>query len=415
VANGTASAQPDRQKHRVAGVFARAAPAYDQVGPRFFARFGSRLVELAQVRQGETVLDVACGRGASLFPAADGVGAAGRAVGIDLADGMIDELTRDIRARGLLNVETRVMDAEDLRFPAETFDCVLCGFCLFFFPQRERALSEMRRVLKSGGRLAISTWGKTDVRWRWLDDLLDSYRSKGSLDAAKPALPFAGSSPSIWMPTIDGAATNGGAARRNVNPAATGLSRPSRGHIPPRSNRRRACPSACEDAGSAATAARASRGEIMKITAPKRLALLAGLLLLALIVFATGIQAAQAAPAGTQGRGGFDAAHFTAPQPQGRGGFDAARFTAPQPQGLTAAHRYAHGGRFQPPANVLAAQSGSSGASTRTAWIAAGAAAAALIVVIAAWALSRRRRQPGGRPSPAYCAQHPEDALCTTA
>lgn len=67
------------------------------------------------------------------------------------------------------------MDAEDLRFPPAIFDHVLCGFSLFFFPRRERALSEMKRVLKPGGRLAISTWGKTDAQWQWLDDLLDSY------------------------------------------------------------------------------------------------------------------------------------------------------------------------------------------------------------------------------------------------
>jgi ubiquinone/menaquinone biosynthesis C-methylase UbiE len=175
VTSSTPSAEPDRQKERVAGLFGRAAPAYDQVGPRFFAQFGSRLVELAQVRQGETVLDIACGRGASLFPAAGRVGPAGRAVGIDLAESMIDEVSRDIDARGLVNVEAHVMDAEDLRFPPATFDHVLCGFCLFFFPQRERALSEMKRVLKPGGRLAISTWGKIDAQWQWLDDLLDSY------------------------------------------------------------------------------------------------------------------------------------------------------------------------------------------------------------------------------------------------
>jgi ubiquinone/menaquinone biosynthesis C-methylase UbiE len=175
VNDGTPSTQQNRQKHKVADLFGRVAPAYDQVGPRFFARFGSRLVELAQVRRGGTVLDIACGRGASLFPAADCVGPTGRALGIDLAEGMIEELTRDIQARGLLNVEARVMDAEDLRFPAGTFDYVLCGFCLFFFPQRERALSEMKRVLKPSGRLAISTWGKTDARWRWLDELLESY------------------------------------------------------------------------------------------------------------------------------------------------------------------------------------------------------------------------------------------------
>jgi hypothetical protein len=204
----------------------------------------------------------------------------------------------------------------------------------------------------------------------------------------------------------------------------------------------------------------------MKITARRRLALLAGLLLLAVIVFATGVQAALAATVvgtGVSGSGtasatqkhgsgfpvpggqtatqagssatssqlqGLTAAAarqhvqgvvtsvpaVTAPAgTQGGGGFDAAHFAPPQPQGLTATRRYARGGRAPSVANVSAAQAASSGTSSTTAWIAAGSAAAALIVGIAVWAPVRRRRRPGGRPSAAYCAQHPEDALCTTA
>jgi len=55
-------------KHEVAGIFGRAAPTYDRVGPRFFSHFGRRLVTLAQIPGGAKVLDVATGRGAVLFP-----------------------------------------------------------------------------------------------------------------------------------------------------------------------------------------------------------------------------------------------------------------------------------------------------------------------------------------------------------
>jgi ubiquinone/menaquinone biosynthesis C-methylase UbiE len=162
-------------KERVTGIFGRAAQTYDQVGPRFFSRFGRRLTELADVRPGQSVLDVACGRGASLLPAARLVGPRGRVAGVDLAEPMVDQLTQDVSALGLRNVEVMLMDGEDLRFPDGSFDRVLAGFCLFFFPRRELALAEMRRVLKPGGRLALSTWGKTDPAWQWLEDLVDSY------------------------------------------------------------------------------------------------------------------------------------------------------------------------------------------------------------------------------------------------
>jgi O-methyltransferase / aklanonic acid methyltransferase len=59
------------RKQEVVGVFGRAAPTYDQVGPRPFAHFGRRLVELAELRPTDEVLDVAAGRGAVLFPAVD--------------------------------------------------------------------------------------------------------------------------------------------------------------------------------------------------------------------------------------------------------------------------------------------------------------------------------------------------------
>jgi ubiquinone/menaquinone biosynthesis C-methylase UbiE len=185
----TASSEADKRKIGTAGVFSRAASTYDQVGPRFFAHYGRRLVELAQVSQGSEVLDIACGRGASLFPAAEQIGLGGRAVGIDLAEGMVEALTPEIRVRGLDNVEARVMDAENLLFPDATFDYVLCGFSLFFFPNLERALSEMVRVLKPKGRLVSSTWGKADERWRWLDNLLESYLPEPPRPSEQPQTP----------------------------------------------------------------------------------------------------------------------------------------------------------------------------------------------------------------------------------
>ena len=169
-------APEDREeKRQVAGVFSRVARDYDQVGPGFFARFGARLTEVAGVRPGQTVLDVACGRGASLLPAARRAGPGGEVLGVDLSQGMVDELARDIRVWRLGNAQVQLMDAEHLTLPAGAFDHVLAGFCVYFFPHLERALAEMRRVLRPGGRLTLSTWGRTPAEWQWLDDLIDAY------------------------------------------------------------------------------------------------------------------------------------------------------------------------------------------------------------------------------------------------
>ncbi len=145
------------QKAQTRAIFDRIAPEYDVAGPGCFAHFGRRLAAAAELAPGQRVLDVATGRGAVLFPAAERVGPAGAVIGVDLAEGMI-RLTREEATRRGVDVALRVMDAESLDFPDASFDRVLCGFGIMFFPQLDRALGEFRRVLKPGGRVALSTW-----------------------------------------------------------------------------------------------------------------------------------------------------------------------------------------------------------------------------------------------------------------
>jgi ubiquinone/menaquinone biosynthesis C-methylase UbiE len=147
----------EQRKAQTTATFNRLAPDYDVVGVGCFAHFGRRLVADVGVERGQSVLDVATGRGAVLIPVAEQVGSAGRVVGIDLAKAMIEAARHDMSARGL-QAELRVMDAERLEFDDASFDRVLCGFGLMFFPHLQTALAEMRRVLKPGGRLGASTW-----------------------------------------------------------------------------------------------------------------------------------------------------------------------------------------------------------------------------------------------------------------
>ena len=147
-------------KSEIARMFSRASTTYDHVGPRFFSYFGKKLVEFGAPHQGSRVLDIACGRGAVLFPAAEVVLDSGEVVGIDISPGMITQVRRDIRKNNVGNVHVHVMDAEDLDFDGSTFDVVFCGLCLFFFPNLDRALSEIYRVLKPGGAMVASTFKK---------------------------------------------------------------------------------------------------------------------------------------------------------------------------------------------------------------------------------------------------------------
>ncbi len=179
---------PLDKKEILQGIFTRSASSYEQI--RYFPIYGEWLVDTAQIPEGSNVLDVACGRGAVLFPAAQRVGATGTVTGIDLADGMARETDAEIKRRGLTQAEARQMDAENLDFPDSFFDVVLCGFSLQFFPHLDRALSEFRRVLKPGGRVAVTTWGgDDDSRWDWYDKLREQYQANvklGSNSLDKP-------------------------------------------------------------------------------------------------------------------------------------------------------------------------------------------------------------------------------------
>jgi ubiquinone/menaquinone biosynthesis C-methylase UbiE len=164
-------------KEHLSGLYDRAAATYDRIGPRYFAHFGRRLVELAGLHEGASVLDVGCGRGACLFPAAERVGPSGSVVGVDLSAAMVKEVTREIERLGLGHAQVRQMDAEALEFPDSCFDAVFCGFVLFLLPDLDAVLFESLRVLKPGGEFLASVFGKRlDPRWDAYRRLVGTYR-----------------------------------------------------------------------------------------------------------------------------------------------------------------------------------------------------------------------------------------------
>jgi ubiquinone/menaquinone biosynthesis C-methylase UbiE len=164
-------ADHDAHKRQIVGVYERAAAQYAQVGPPFARLTGQRLVDLVGVASGDRVLDVACGRGASLFPTAAAVGPSGRVLGIDLAGAMVAHTAAEIAGRDLTNADVQVMDAERLELPDRSFDVALCGFAVFFFPRLGTALGELRRVLRPGGRVGFSQAAQADPRWGWENEL----------------------------------------------------------------------------------------------------------------------------------------------------------------------------------------------------------------------------------------------------
>jgi ubiquinone/menaquinone biosynthesis C-methylase UbiE len=151
----------DERKRSVVEMFGAAAETYGRTGPGCFWPSGRRLVEFAGVRPGERVLDVACGTGAVAVPARD-TGA--EVTAIDLAPEMVERC----RAEG---IDAPVMDAETLTVDDASFDVALCGFAVFFWPDHARALGELHRVLRPGGRLAFTSTDELDPRRQWREQL----------------------------------------------------------------------------------------------------------------------------------------------------------------------------------------------------------------------------------------------------
>lgn len=121
-------------------------------------------VLLTRVRPapGERVLDVATGPGVVALAAAARVGPGGRVVATDLAPEWGAILAERAAAAGLVNVTFRAMGAEALDLPDASFDVAVCQFGLMFVPDPVRALREMRRVLRPGGRIGVVVWSTAD-------------------------------------------------------------------------------------------------------------------------------------------------------------------------------------------------------------------------------------------------------------
>ncbi len=145
---------------RATKVFNAASDYFDAPALSFWNRFGQQTVDHLDLKVGDRVLDVCCGSGASAIPAAIKVGATGQVIGADLAESLLELGRTKAKQQGLQNIEFRQGDFEHLGFPDESFEAIICIFGIFFVPDMESALRELWRMLKPGGQLAITSWGK---------------------------------------------------------------------------------------------------------------------------------------------------------------------------------------------------------------------------------------------------------------
>lgn len=143
----------------------KASAMYERYWAEQLAPVQRLVLEFASLAPGEHVLDIACGTGLVTFPAAAAVGASGRVVATDLSAEMIKLITALADERGVRGEFLR-QNAERLELPDGTFDAALCALGLMYVPDAQKAVREMHRVLKRGGRGVAAVWGaRKDCGW----------------------------------------------------------------------------------------------------------------------------------------------------------------------------------------------------------------------------------------------------------
>lgn len=125
--------------------------------PSLFAPWATCLVQRANPQMGERILDIACGTGIVARNVAPFVGAQGTIIGLDVNPDMIDT-ARIAAEQAHISIEWHTSPAEQLPFPDDNFDLILCQFGLMFFTDRHAALKEIHRVLRKNGRFVLSVW-----------------------------------------------------------------------------------------------------------------------------------------------------------------------------------------------------------------------------------------------------------------
>jgi ubiquinone/menaquinone biosynthesis C-methylase UbiE len=149
----------DPVKMKAAAAYNAAADHFDDEALSLWAKYGRRTVDRIALRSDEAVLDVGCGTGASAIPAAEQVGPKGKVIAVDFAERLLDIARRKAASRNLKNVKFRHGDMENLGYPDQHFDAVICVFAIFFVPDVEKQISELWRMVRPNGQLAITTWG----------------------------------------------------------------------------------------------------------------------------------------------------------------------------------------------------------------------------------------------------------------
>ncbi len=165
-----------------------AAETYEAtLAPSLMAPWAEAIVSEARIKEGMSVLDVACGTGIAARYAAHRCGPRARVIGVDIDPGML-EIAKAVSLKEGLSIEYEYGSACELPFESESFDAVVCLQGLQYFPNRLRAMSELRRVLRMNSPLIVMTWSEIEnCKGAWA--MVNALERRG-IDATAARKPF---------------------------------------------------------------------------------------------------------------------------------------------------------------------------------------------------------------------------------
>jgi ubiquinone/menaquinone biosynthesis C-methylase UbiE len=182
---------PDEVRAFVHGMWANVAASWDAHADEIDERatpVTEQMLELAELEAGQRVLELASGPGGAGLLAAPRVGASGEVLISDIVPAMVDSARRRAAARGYTNVNTAVLDLENIAQGDASVDVVLCREGLMFALDPARGAREMHRVLRPNGRAVVAVWASPQEN-PWLGVLLKAIRDITGIVLPPPGMP----------------------------------------------------------------------------------------------------------------------------------------------------------------------------------------------------------------------------------